>query len=71
MALNRGTGPVPALGCDDCGYSIVPRANFLKLAHCPRCLAKRRIAVPLRENAESVPRNGFRRSHPTRDGGGL
>lgn len=71
MALNRETSPVLALSCDDCGYSIVPRADFLKLAHCPRCLAKRRVAVPLRENAEPVRRNGFRRSDPTRDGGGL
>lgn len=71
MALNRETAPVPALSCDVCGYSIVPRADFLRPAHCPRCLGKRRVAVPLRESAEPVPRKGFRRSRPARDGEGL
>lgn len=71
MALNREIAPVPALSCDDCGYSIVPRADFLWLAHRPRCLGKRRVAVPLRERAGSAPRKALRRSRPTRDGDGL
>lgn len=49
MALIRETG-APALRCSHCGYSVRPRADFLWIEHCPRCLAKRRVAVPMRED---------------------
>ncbi len=45
---------MPAFSCSHCGYSVRPMAHFLSVEHCPRCLAKRRVAVPLREDAESV-----------------
>lgn len=50
------TGWMPALSCGHCGFSIRPRAGFLRVEHCPRCLAKRRVAVRLREDDESEPR---------------
>ena len=71
MALNPGDVEMTALSCGDCGYSIVPRAAFLRVAHCPRCLAKRRVAVPLRESAEPVRRTAFGRSRPAQDGQGI
>lgn len=40
------------LNCSHCGYSIRPRAEFLWIEHCPRCLAKRKVAVPLRRIRE-------------------
>jgi hypothetical protein len=36
---------VPYLNCSRCGLSIRPR--FLAVEHCPRCIARSRIAVPM------------------------
>lgn len=36
------------LGCEHCGFTFRPRAAFLTMEHCPRCLATRRVAEPLR-----------------------
>jgi hypothetical protein len=41
------------LSCSYCHFSIRPRAAFLMVDYCPRCLAKRRVAEPLRPRAES------------------
>ncbi len=71
MALNRDSSSMLALSCRDCGYSVIPRADFLRVAHCPRCLVKRRVAVPLCEIAESARRNRFLRSRAEQDGQGL
>lgn len=60
MALKRETYSRAALAGAHCGYSIRPRADFLWIEHCPRCLAKRRVAVPLRENAEPARRTEVR-----------
>lgn len=45
------------LSCTYCRFAIRPRASFLSVDYCPRCLAKRHVAVPLRkiENTESPP----------------
>ncbi len=68
MALNREADGVSALNCGACGYSVIPRAVLLPLAHCPRCLAKRKVAVPLHETAGPVRRTGFRQWRPGQDG---
>jgi hypothetical protein len=36
---------VPYLNCSRCGLSIRPR--FIAVEHCPRCIARSRIAVPM------------------------
>jgi hypothetical protein len=33
--------------CPSCGLSISPRATWLAIEHCPRCLARARTTVPL------------------------
>ena len=35
------------LNCPRCGLTIRPRVGWLAIEHCPRCLARRRVAVPL------------------------
>jgi hypothetical protein len=35
------------LNCPRCGLSIVPRAEWLGVEHCPRCLARCRTVVEL------------------------
>jgi hypothetical protein len=35
------------LKCPHCHLSIHPRASWLTLDYCPRCLAKRRVAEPV------------------------
>ena len=34
--------------CSSCGLSIRLRASFLTLDYCPRCLARRGAAIPMR-----------------------
>jgi hypothetical protein len=34
--------------CPSCGLSILLRAPFLTLDRCPRCLARRGAAIPMR-----------------------
>ena len=38
-------GSVQHLNCPRCGLTIRPRAEWLAVEHCPRCLARRRTAV--------------------------
>jgi phage FluMu protein Com len=33
--------------CPRCRLGISPRAHWLTVEHCPRCLARRRIAIPM------------------------
>ena len=33
--------------CPRCGLSIRPRSRWLAIEHCPRCLARARVAVSL------------------------
>ncbi len=35
------------LSCPHCRFSFRPRATYLTLDYCPRCLAHRRVAEPL------------------------
>lgn len=35
------------LNCPQCGLSIVTRAKWLRIEHCPRCLARSRTRVGL------------------------
>jgi hypothetical protein len=42
---NRSAAPY--VDCPRCGASITPRARWLTIKHCPRCLARARIAVRL------------------------
>lgn len=34
-----------SLTCPRCGLTILPRADWLVVEHCPRCLARRHSAV--------------------------
>ena len=50
---SKGRADMPAvsarvhLNCPRCGLTITPRVGWLGSEHCPRCLARRRVAVPL------------------------
>jgi len=35
------------LNCPRCGLTITPRAAWLTVEHCPRCMARSRVAVGL------------------------
>ena len=35
------------LSCPRCGLSIRPKASWLTVEHCPRCIARARIPVKL------------------------
>lgn len=48
MSVDRALAVSGLLACSYCGYSIQPRTHYLTLDYCPRCLAKRRVAEPLR-----------------------
>jgi hypothetical protein len=37
----------PFLNCPRCGLSIRPKARWLTVEHCPRCLARARVAVKM------------------------
>jgi hypothetical protein len=39
------------LSCPRCGLGIKPRARWLEIEHCPRCMARSRIAVRLFSSA--------------------
>jgi hypothetical protein len=36
------------LSCPRCGLTIAPRAQWLTVQHCPRCIARSRALVVLR-----------------------
>jgi hypothetical protein len=35
------------LNCPRCGLTITPKASWLTIEHCPRCIARNRVAVSL------------------------
>jgi hypothetical protein len=37
--------PAPFLNCPRCGLSIRPKARWMAIEHCPRCLARARVVV--------------------------
>ena len=37
----------PFLNCPRCGLSIRPKARWMTVEHCPRCLARARVAVEM------------------------
>ena len=37
----------PFLNCPRCGLSIRPKARWMTVEHCPRCLARARVAVTM------------------------
>ena len=39
--------PAPFLNCPRCGLSIKPKAHWMTVEHCPRCLALARVAVKM------------------------
>jgi hypothetical protein len=41
---------MPYLNCSRCGLSIRPRHRLLAIEHCPRCIARARVAVPMVES---------------------
>jgi hypothetical protein len=43
----QGEEDTAALGCRQCGFVLRPRAPFLTMKYCPRCLARRRVLEPL------------------------
>ena len=38
---------MPYMHCARCGLSVRVRTPYLVVDHCPRCLARRRLAVPM------------------------
>ncbi len=49
-----------ALVCPRCGLSIRPRARWLTVEHCPRCIAYARIPVRMSTSAAPPARSGRR-----------
>ena len=47
------------LNCPRCGYTISPRAAWLTVEYCPRCLARDRRAVQLREPDRPTGEHGY------------
>jgi hypothetical protein len=45
--LTARDAPQPYLNCPRCHLSLRPRVGWLTVEHCPRCLARERVAVPL------------------------
>jgi hypothetical protein len=35
------------LNCPACGLTVLPRAAWLTIDHCPRCIVRRRTRVPM------------------------
>jgi hypothetical protein len=52
----RGDRAVP-VGCPRCGLVLAPRLPALAPRHCPRCLARRRVAVELEPLVGGDPRS--------------
>jgi hypothetical protein len=56
VASRRQERPDPAgvLGCPRCHFAFRPRASFMTLDYCPRCLARRHVAQPLQRLAPEI-----------------
>lgn len=59
-----------AATCPRCGLTVTSRAGWLEPQHCPRCLARARLVVPLERVeprfAEDEPAPGLQSSSSTR-----
>jgi hypothetical protein len=53
----RGGGGV-AFRCPRCGLVVAPRLALLRPRHCPRCVARRRVAVELEPLSGDARRPG-------------
>ena len=42
---------MPYLSCPDCGLTLLPKADWLAVEHCPRCIARRRTRVSMSASA--------------------
>jgi uncharacterized OB-fold protein len=53
-------GERSVLRCPRCGLTVAPRASWLAITYCPRCLARSRIIVELSNagKAERAPTSG-------------
>jgi hypothetical protein len=49
------------LNCPHCGLTITPKADWLAVEHCPRCIARRGILVTL--FASSLPADALYAEH--------
>ena len=65
------------LSCPKCGFSLRPRAHYLTMEICPRCVARKRIAVdlvrvfdPFAARAPGVSQRPVRSSHEVERGVG-
>ena len=56
--------------CPRCGRSIRPRSRWLAIEHCPRCLARARVAVSLFRSPLSPAELYNAGSEPSADGQG-
>ena len=52
---------MPYLNCPRCALSIRIAADYLAMTHCPRCLARARVPVPLYETPAPARVDLFRR----------
>ena len=53
---------MPYLHCGRCGLQIKIQAEYLRMEHCPRCLARSKALMPLVLSAKRVdPAVGFGR----------
>ena len=58
------------VNCPRCGLAVQPRASFLAVRHCPRCVARRGIAVEMltsepRISPASTPQLDARTARPS------
>ncbi len=59
------TGPTSLLSCPRCHFAFHPKAASLTLDYCPRCLARRHGAQPLRRFGDP-PTEAASAAWPTR-----
>jgi len=72
VAMNRATSAIRThlllrLSCPRCGLTITPRARWLAIEHCPRCLARARLPVRLIPSAPGSEGGHPRRSRLSTD----
>jgi uncharacterized OB-fold protein len=58
--VSGARGLVPLQRCPRCGLVLAPRASWLAITYCPRCLARSRIIVELSNagKAQRAPTSG-------------
>jgi hypothetical protein len=60
------TGPTSLLSCSHCHFAFHPKAASLTLDYCPRCLARRHVAQPLRRFGERLTEEPAASTWPVR-----